>query len=245
LQYATSLELDDPATLASRLYCFNACPASPMARQRWPGVESVAAFLELERYDSASHLAVHTSGSWQGWSVRGARRRRSEPRFKLYVSPRAEWVVEVLREVVPRLAEFRALECKVGRDLHGLLRPDKLMVYFRTLAALRSAARRWERALAGVPAQGVPFSADLGAHGLLSWGMDPPDLRRGAARRGPPLSWRTWVTRRLADALVAAKRSPVARAAPVQFAVDRVGLDGVDTRRWAPSSRLRRTSVFG
>ena len=245
VEYAASLDLDDAATLGSRLYRFNTLPASPSARRRWPDADAVATFLQLDRYASDPGIVVRTSGAWYGWRVRRARRPlRPEPSYKLYVSPRADGMPAALREVIARLVDSRALECKVGRDVHGLLRPDKLIVYFRTLAELRTAARRWARALAGLPAQGVPFTADISGDGLLSWGLDPPDLRRGRARRAPALSWRTWLTRRLADALVVARRSPAAAVSPARFALDRVALDGVDPRTWTPSRWLRRAATF-
>ncbi len=149
-----------------------------------------------------------------------------------------------LREVIARLPDVGALECKVGRDLQGLLRPDKLIVYFRTLGALQVATTRWTRDLAGMTVQGVPFTANIGGNGLLSWGMDPPGLRGGRSTRNSPLSWREWVTGRLADALVAARRSPETTLPRSRFALDCVALEGVDTRTWTPSPRLRRTAGY-
>ena len=246
LQYAASLDLDDTRTLGSRLYRFNTFPASPNARRRWPDGDAVRAFLQLDRYTSNPTVVARSAGAWCGWRVRRARGpSHREPRYKLYVSPRPDCVDAALREVIARLAETRALECKVGRDLQGLLRPDKLIVYFQTLGALQEAARRWARALAGMPAQGVPFTAAIGGDGLLSWGLDPPMMRHGRSKRRPASSWREWVTRRLAGALVAARRSPGSAVPPTRFALDRVALEGVDTRTWTPSPWLRRTAAFG
>jgi hypothetical protein len=245
LQYAASLDLADARTLASRLYRFNTFPASPNARRRWPNADTVAAFLRLDRYASDPKVVSSTTGAWHAWRVRRARYpSRREPCYKLYLSPHADGASVALREVLAWLGDAHALECKIGRDLHGLLRPDKLIVYFRTLAALRAAAKRWARALAGMPVQGVPFTADIGGDGLLSWGMDPPDVLHGRLRRSP-LSWREWVTRHLAEAVVTAQRSPGTAVPPSRFALDRVALDGVDTRTWTPSPWLRRTAAFG
>jgi len=245
LRYAAALGSVDARLLASRLYGFNTLPASPDARRRWPDGAGVAAFLRPDRYAHDRSVVPSTSGAWFIWRVRGASRpSRSEPCYKLYVSPHADRLPAALDEVVPRLADVRAFECKVGGDIHGLLRPDKLVVYFRTLAALEAAARRWARALAGMPPHGVPFTADLGGDGLLSWGLDPPGARRGLSKQGPS-SWRDWITQRLAEALVAARDSIPASVPAWRFALDRVALAGVDTRTWTPAPWLRRTAAFG
>ncbi len=86
-------------------------------------------------------------------------------------------------------------------------------------------------ALAGLAADGVPFTAACSADGLLSWGIDPP------AEPGADLasreSWRLWLTNRLALALVAA-RGAAATMPPWQFALARLALAGIDPRSWAP-----------
>jgi hypothetical protein len=83
------------------------------------------------------------------------------------------------------------------------------------------------RSLRGCPAQGVPTTAETGGDGLLSWGVDPPAGDAAA-------SWRSWVTKRLADSLIARRATPC---------VDRVGaaladlrLAGVDPDRWLPGA---------
>jgi hypothetical protein len=91
--------------------------------------------------------------------------------------------------------------------------------------------------LAGVAAQGVPFTSEIGGDGLLSWGMDPPQT---AARSwNGRLSWRLWLTHRLARALISACRSPESSTAePWRFALERLRLEGVDTATWTPAASL-------
>src|SRR5262249_3025563 len=124
-----------------------------------------------------------------------------------------------------------------GRDASGLLRPDKLVVYFHQLADLQRTAEEIERRLGGLPAHGVPFTAGISDDGLLSWGSDPP---RGHASYGRPEqeSWRIWVTNRLALALLAARSSGMGSIEPWRFAIERIGLDGVDPRTWAPAQQI-------
>jgi hypothetical protein len=118
-----------------------------------------------------------------------------------------------------------------------VLRPDRLVAYFHDRDSLRFTAERLRTTLTGFPAQGVPFSAPLGRDGLLSWGADLEHvLVFGSHAR--ERSWRGWLTSRLATALVTAHQS--AANNPVAFALDRVALDGVQVRTWAPGARLLR-----
>jgi hypothetical protein len=123
---------------------------------------------------------------------------------------------------------------KVGRGLPGLLRPDKLVVYFAARAPLVRFAKRLARDLAGVPPHGTPFTASLMRNGLLSWGWDPPVGKRDGTLFQPK-SWRQRVTeilgRSLAVADGTARESDGVR--PWQFAVHRLGLEGVDPSTFA------------
>ena len=57
-------------------------------------------------------------------------------------------------------------------------------------------------------------------------------------------SWRLWLTNRLANALLTAKRTPASSSAsslrPWQYALERLRLEGVDTSSWTPADRLWR-----
>jgi hypothetical protein len=122
---------------------------------------------------------------------------------------------------------------KVGRSATGLLRPDKLVVYFRDFEPLEQAARELAIRLSGCAAHGVPFTASLGDDGLLSWGVDPLPEKGALSWRGPE-SWRLWVTNRLASALVSARKNITGTLQPWQFALERLRLENVDTITWAP-----------
>jgi hypothetical protein len=160
-----------------------------------------------------------------------------KPTVKLYVSPHPSSLPDAFSAWVGVSAAVDALAFKVGRSVRGLLRPDKMVLYFAGLDDLAEGAERLRRTLDGCPAQGVPFTAAISADGLLSWGTDPP-----RAAQTPLLtmgeSWRLWITNRLARALLAARASPSAAIEPWQFALDRVRLEGVDTETWAPGQRM-------
>jgi hypothetical protein len=116
----------------------------------------------------------------------------------------------------------------------GLLRPDKIVAYFPDFERLAKAAEAVSARLGGVPAQGVPFTSEIGGDGLLSWGMDPPASELAAW--GGRESWRLWLTHRLARALLAARSAEGLE--PWRFALERVRLEGIDTASWTPAASL-------
>lgn len=246
LLYGQSLNLDDPQRLSARLYCYNRLPLSPHWRRRYRDDHAVAAVLgvaagqPLRRRLACDYLlpSGQRGDGWLSWHRRDIEADLSPGQviFKLYVSPRPEALAaafEAVCEVCPE-------RFKVGADAAGLLRPDKLVVYFRDFESLTREARRLARLLEGIPAHGVPFTAPVCADGLLSWGVDPPESERLLSWRQRE-SWRLWLTNRLAAALVQARAAGAEAAAPLppwRFALERVRCQGVDTDRWVPGAQL-------
>ena len=246
LRYGAALALDDPLRLSFRLYGYNRRPLTPRWQRRLAGAAAVEGFLGIapgganrQRLDAA-WLPTAPSAAWLSW-----RSRRDETpsadggaTFKLYVSPAPEALAGSFGAILDALAAARAPQLKVGAGAAGLLRPDKIVAYFPTFERLAAAAEAITPRLAGIAAQGVPFTSEIAGGGLLSWGMDPPQTA-GQSWNGP-MSWRLWLTHRLARALLSARRSPDAAAAPEpwRFALERVRLEGVDTATWTPASGL-------
>jgi hypothetical protein len=174
---------------------------------------------------------------WFNWTRATA---QGKAAYKLYLSPKPDGSAETLRVVCELASQTAALAFKVGANAHGLLRPDKLVMYFAEYEHLKSAAELLAPRLRGTEAQGVPFTAPLDERGLLSWGMDPPpSVAVSPWREG---SWRLWLCDRLAVALIAAKRRPHGRVAPWRFALARIRLEGIDTSDWSPRAVAWRAS---
>lgn len=229
-----------PSYLSDRLYRYNSRPISPAWRRKFPNAAALSRGLDLEGGLAAVRsrgIASHVDGTWQAWDAPGARMPSpSAPRYKLYVSPEPAETGTACRALRGLLGPHRGpFSMKVGRELASLRRPDRLVAYFASHEDLLETADRLRRSLGGLAAQGVPFTAALGADGLFSWGADMPVNSPLAAEVGER-SWRAWLTSRLAHALSNSFGS--AAVSPVRFALDRVSLDGVNTATWAPTAGL-------
>ena len=237
LAYAERLRLSDVNSLTARLYCSYRVPLS----RRWAcAYPDPGAVLELMPKRTLSRHwfgpVVDESRDWISWGRRDERlkSRSADFPYKLYVSPDIEAVPEVLCPLVDTMTDAGVAQFKIGADATGLLRPDKIVVYLGSAEELATVAGAVGTTLAGVAPHGVPFSAELGGDGLLSWGGDPPSGAGpvGAARE----SWRVSVCRRLAESLLRAQAAPLRRTRPASFALARLALDGVDVRSFAPAT---------
>jgi hypothetical protein len=251
LRYGQALALDDPLRLSWRLYGYNRRPLTPRWQRLLPSAAAVQAHLGIGPGGANRPLLDRgwapssPSDAWLSW-----RSRRPEPSsasseegitFKLYVSPAPEALAGSFGAILEALAAARAAQFKVGSSATGLLRPDKIVAYFPSFERLAAAAERAGDRLAGVPAQGVPFTSEIAGDGLLSWGMDPPSSERMALSKGVE-SWRLWLTHRLARALLAARGAAgeTLDVEPWRFALERVRLEGIDTDTWTPGGGLWR-----
>ena len=231
--------------VANHLYRYNTAPASPFWRTRLPTRRAILDHLSTPSLPWSS-TAVHRtwtlvdgapSGHWWVWkrssvSINEAEFRR-RTLHKLFISPSCGALRDTFLATVPVLADSPAFAFKVGGDLPALLRPDKLVVYFARYEDLTESAARIQATLAGVPAQGVPFSAPLTADGLLSWGIDPAEDMQTFGWNGGE-SWRAWVTNRLAGSLIASSRCPDLPVAPWTFALAALELEDIEPTTFVP-----------
>jgi hypothetical protein len=245
VKYGQRSPIREVATLSARMYFYNRLPASPFWRRQFATRAAVAEHLGLQRGAPTAEAlrkswwsppAPLTFEGWTRWQSRSEQRvhQESTPTYKLYVSPDMRFVREGFEATVHVLTRERAPSLKVGSDLYGLLRPDKIVAYFESLDHLQTTADRLRDELQGCPAHGVPFTAELTPDGLLSWGIDPPPGRPIPGWRERE-SWRLWVTNRLATALLAARTTGPAAVEPWQFALERLRADGVDPVTWIPT----------
>jgi hypothetical protein len=244
LRYAQRLDIDDVRTLAVRLYTYNRHVLTPAWARRLPTREATNRYLGLSedgpgRAPGSGWVAVSPHAddpNWLAWrSTVPVSPPRENPGYKLYVSPDPSVIADGFRITGEVLHKLRAPAFKVGADVHGLLRPDKLVAYFSSFEHLGEAAACLAERLAGLPAHGVPFTAEITTDGLLSWGIDPPRQERGLTWSGE--SWRLWVAGQLAAALLTA-RSGTTLDEPWCYALERIQLEGLDSSTWVPSQTL-------
>jgi hypothetical protein len=244
LRYGQALAIADPLRLSLRLYGFNRRPLTPAWKRLLPDAAAVERHLGIGPGGPHRRLLEQgwsrlsgTSDAWLSWRGRGGNGSGSlsgkGATWKLFISPAPEALTDGFGRILEALAAARVPQFKVGTDAAGLLRPDKIVAYFDSFERLAAAADAVTERLAGTPAQGVPFTSEIGGDGLLSWGVDPPTDPSGE-------SWRLWLTHRLAVALLAGKNAEGSGVEPWRFALERLRLEGVDTDTWTPVGRLFR-----
>jgi hypothetical protein len=230
LQYAERLDGLEPAALSARLYAYNRIPASARWCRLLRDESAVEAYLGIRDGDPARMLA----DGWIVWRSDSVMcHRNGAATYKLYVSPACIELRAAFAATAQAVSRSASFCWKVGANVYGLLRPDKIVIYFQELDAVHETAAYLTEKLKGCPAHGVPFTAELGAGALLSWGVDPPeeeDLVPWLERE----SWRLRICNRLAAALVLAKTFDAKGISPSRFAVERLRLEGIDTDTWSP-----------
>lgn len=240
IAYAEGLRLDNPAAIADRIYAYHRIAVGPSSRRRW-SAEAVQAGIRAALRGAAGGERWRELGHPSTWASYGRVDAGPDadslaPLHKLYVSPMPEELSDALVVTLDAIADRDGVVgWKVGSDCYGILRPDKLMVYMESAEVLSALGEELRSRLDGMPWHGVPFTAELGAEGLLSWGVDPP--RFSTANAGLlPESWRTWLAGRLAGTLWQAARDGVEDA--LDLALLRLRAAGVDTDTWTPSHTL-------
>jgi hypothetical protein len=238
LQYAQALLLRDSVALSLRLYDYNRLPLSPGWRRRLPSTAAMAGFLDIRAGGPTFRLLKEywiesADTHWLRWRTHATSPYEHRP-YKLYVSPRPEQLPETFGKAVRIFTEMRVSAFKVANTVSGILRPDKLIAYFARSDDLHAVAAQLTDRLSGIAAHGVPFTATDDPIGLLSWGVDPPPGSGRLCDR--PISWRRWLTDRLAAALVLASATPTSECEPWEFALGRVSLAGVNVVTWQPQA---------
>ena len=258
-ELARTLPAGEALRLSYRLYGYHRLPLTPGWRRRLPDADAVRRFLGLAGGGAWRSLlgrhwrerAAAPGEAWLHWYPLTAAALPAAPEgaatYKLYVSPVPEALPECFGPILDGLAAAGAAGFKVGATAGGLLRPDKVVAYFSSFEDLAEAAAAVDARLAGIASpHGVPFSSEIAAGGLLSWGVDPPPASRwGLGAGAGRMSWRLWLTHRLARALLAGTAGARAQAPfeplePWRFAVERLRLEGIDTDSWTPGASLWR-----
>lgn len=247
LRYGQALGLTDRMALSSRLYNYNRAPLSPSWKRTLTDAAAIDQYLGI-RQERVRELLDREWSTLsdpvlsEGWLAWQSRRFGSSTSFgkptrigcKLYISPRTDYLPKCFPTILAVLSRCRVHHFKIGKGIHGLLRPDKMVAYFSSYEDLVATAEQLKKELDGCPAQGVPFTAELAGDGLLSWGVDPSAQGQVLPWIGRE-SWRLWVANKLAVALIATSTEDTSHLEPWHFALRRLQLEGVDTESWTPA----------
>jgi hypothetical protein len=237
VRYGAALRNVDATTLSQKLYAYNTRPVTPALRRRLPDRAACLKYLGLgdgQRKDSVSDRLWSTGGDNSPWLTflrNGAMRRWSEQGCKLYIGVAFEELPACLPNLIAALGQTEVQQFKIGTDLNGLLRPDKLVAYFCGKDALLAAANLLFPIVRDCRIHAVPFSAEIGTDGALSWGADPT-----SSWLGDRISWRQWICEKLAAALTALRMGGVETEESCHLALERLRLEGVDTDNFMPTS---------
>src|SRR5690349_10088251 len=174
-----------PDELAAVLYRFGGTAAEPHQDPRWPHHLAHLAERSLPRPDRYDRSRTE---HWNGWTTPGVE--TSAQVHKIYVSPTVACLPAVLPVVFALADALDVPSWKVGADAAGLHRADKIVLYLPTPHRADAVAAQLAGALDPSDAQGVPFTGQVGATGIVSRGQD---------RQGE--SWRAVLCRAVADAL--------------------------------------------
>ncbi|MFI6281794.1 hypothetical protein [Streptomyces sp. NPDC050988] len=252
LKYGQRLSGLSAEDLGRRLYSYGRQPISPQLRRRFGSTLAIGEHLGLAPggrvrsmlpdgwSEMASPVGARRDVHWWQWGYRPALTRTQRGGgHKLYVSPALDGLSEALEQVVSVVVTVPSVRgFKVGAGIEGICRPDKIVVYVEGLDGIGAVTDRLGPVLSGCQAHGVPFTAAVSQDGLLSWGIDPPRRKSITVRA---VSWRMWLTQRLARHIT--EYVPSDKLEAWQFAIERLGLSGVDTRTWSPVGGLWLGSV--
>lgn len=213
----------DPATLAALLYRAGGSVPDGRLDPRWAG-HVVTAAERTARAGLAGH--TRTDGQhWRSWTATDV-----DPAtlvHKIYVSPAVCDLGTTLGVILTHAPLLGVPAWKVGADLAGLHRADKIVLYLASAERADKVAATLALALGSFAAQGVPFTGQVGATGIVSRGRDVAGT-----------SWRADVCRQVAEALSASRVELGARARAAEVADDALaGLagHGLDVRSWHPA----------
>jgi hypothetical protein len=237
LQFGEAWPAADVWSLTQKLYGYNRRPLTPVLRRWFGDARAIANMLGIVGAGPARAALdadweqQEPSEAWTSFATRRAVRGRDVRPCKLYVGLAFEELPQRLPAIVEALGRSKAQQFKIGAGLSGMLRPDKLVAYFPSKDALLDASRKVLPAVEDGAPHGVPFSAGIDPRGILSWGSDPlPEVS------GERMSWRQWICRKSAEALMIARDHASGDLPAWRFALERLRLDGVDIETFMPTA---------
>ena len=244
LYFAFNSALTQPIKISFLLYNFNRVPMNHRWKQIIPDEGALCKYLDLREDGSwtkmpewiaPQKIRLDQKGQpnvfdlyWRSWNLKNREISKDMPSYKVYFSPLPRYLPDVFRIVRGEAANSEAFFMKVGRNLTGILRADKLIVYFARFDLAFDFARRMSETLAHFESQATPFSFQVHPESsLVSMGVDPPRIL------GERYSWRLYMTSKLSLAIQGARRTKAKD--PRGYVNTYMGMLGIDTIDWRPA----------
>ncbi len=233
---------NNPQRLAATLYFYNRIPVSKKWKERIPNEIKLLQFLGVEKDGSwPNNKYIHMDNKrttesnpyWKYWKISkyDLPMKLKGGGFKLYISPQCEDLPVIISQLAKYVEDSGAHALKIGSTIQGLLRPDKLMVYFNNLDdAVRFGHLLLSKIFVNY-AHGVPFTYPIGDNGLFSIGFDPPDTAEWRYEREGQ-SWRLWVTQHVADVILRVRKSRSKK--PTDLILKELTIRKIDPVSWKP-----------
>ena len=238
IHHVWQLPYNDVPTIAAKLYAFNTVLWDAGMKETFMQKNSIKQFLfpgiDIAAGEWPGNGWMFSAGSekkgWLSW-MRPIKQEDDFTRtYKLYISPLMEDMPAVIEKAIPVINTSKAISFKTGSNLHGQLRPDKMIVYFTNMKDLMETFQLFKKELHGFAVQGVPFTSQLDDTGLLSYGIDPPAEEVLEQTEGG--SWRTTVTDRLAVCMAQTKRDGLNWQQSLAFIKAGLLTDSIDPIKW-------------
>jgi hypothetical protein len=235
-----------PRDVSVLLYSFNQIPLSKRWQTNFPSESSVSQFLDLQDDGSWSGMpdGVHVKpirrGAdgkpvyfdlyWRVWQFSKRKHSKIKPRYKVYFSPLPRDLPEIFRNIRDLAVYSEAHAMKIGRNLPGILRADKFIVYFSKHQDALDFAREASKKTQSHAYQGIPFTFQIDSqNALVTLGVDPP------AAYDSSLSWRLYIVNKLGLAIQNTRR--IQPADPLLSIRSYMSMMGVDSLHWCPTSK--------
>lgn len=229
IRMAAAGPITDPAAVARWFYRFGTVPRGLAMDRDFGPEDDPMAVLGLTKSGPVRRLLEksYEASTLAGWYnfAHSSSSAQIVPACKLYVSPRPEELPKAFPIIARQFVAYEVRSFKVGRGIEGLVRPDKIVAYFEDWRHMDDVAMALEQSLQSCAAQGVPFTCEIGGHGLLSCGVDPQGGSLG-------ISWRAWITKQLSISLT--MPPAIHNSDRVAATLADIRKAGIDPNRWIP-----------